>query len=148
MSKRQRKRPTAIPPIRTFEDAVCEGFALSESFKQAQTAALLDDDGHILDMTVFSRDVHTVDVALDWAHCMLCNIEGIARIVLFSITKQPVEDIKEDDIRTFEAAREVFRREWDVDLLDWIQCDGDQMRSLAFTLSKDAWEYDGTDIEA
>lgn len=126
--------------IRGFADAVAQAFALHRQFGYCHGAACLDDSGRLRDLTVFTDpEVHTVDSALDWAFCMVVNDERFTRMVVFSTGAQPVVEPSEGDLALFRVMRNAFAGEG-VEVVDWIRCDGENVRSLAFTEREDAWQ--------
>jgi hypothetical protein len=131
--------------IRSFGDAVANALELADQFRHAQTAVLLDDAGLVIDMTVFARRSHDEDDALDWAMCCLLNHDRPTRMVLISVVERNVREAREDDITKFNLARQVFGAK-DCALLDWIQCDGVNVRSLAFTTGAGTWDETGKPV--
>jgi len=126
------------PYITGMGDAAMMAFELAESFRQAHTAAVLDRKGRVLDMTVFTRLDHTHRTALDWAGCAVLNRARAEAIVLFSIGPEPVDELREDDVREFEHMRRVFGQR-DVRIIDWIRCDGEKMRSIGLSTGADTF---------
>ena len=125
--------------IRGFADAAATVLDLHEEFGFCHTAACLDDDGNVLDLTVFTDPhTHSIESALDWAFCLTVNDDRFTRLVAFSTGSEPVIEPSEGDLAVFRLMRTAFGRHG-VEVLDWIQCDGDNVRSLAFTERPDAW---------
>lgn len=125
--------------IRGFVDAVAEALAIQHRFRRGHAAAILDDAGVLLDLTVFTARDHTIHDALDWATCMVRSEGRAARLVLLSAVTTGVRRPGEDDLGVLRRARVAFR-ERGVAVIDWIQTDGEDIRSLAFTLGIDAWD--------
>lgn len=127
--------------IRTFDDALWAAFRLCDGWSNAHTAMLLDNAGRVLNAAAFTRSWQTEDHALDWALCCGLNDGRITRLVLLSaICRDPV-CLREDDVGKFKRVRQVFG-DSEVDVLDWIQCDGNRARSLAFTTSAGTWGHE------
>ena len=139
--------------IRGFADAAMTAFALREEFGFCHAGACLDDLGNVRDRTMFTDpETHTVESALDWAFCWTMNDDHFTRLVVFSTGTEPVAEPSESDLALFGLMRSAFARHG-IDVLDWIRCDGGNVRSLAFTERSDAWngaataEEDRLDIE-
>lgn len=125
--------------IQGFADALVAAGGLYARFHHCHAAALLDDDGAVLDLTAFASARHSIDDSLDWARCMVLNEPRATRLVLLSVLRDGVEEVQEAHLATFRQAREVFGGDG-VEILDWIQTDGEQFRSLAFTAGLHTWD--------
>jgi hypothetical protein len=124
--------------IRGFADAIAEALAIQQRFERGHAAAILDDAGTLLDLTVFTARNHTMHDALDWAGCIVRGDERATRIVLLSAVTVSVRQPCEADLDVLRHARAHFG-ERGVTVVDWIQTDGEDIRSLAFTLGIDTW---------
>ena len=124
--------------IRGFADAIAEALAIQQRFGRGHAAAVLDARGTLLDLTVFTAPDHTMHDALDWAACTVLNDERATRMVLLSAVTTSVRPACEADLDVLRRARARFG-ERGVTIVDWIQTDGDDIRSLAFTIGIDAW---------
>jgi len=125
--------------IRGFADAIAEALAIQQRFRRGHAAAVLDQTGTLLDLTVFTAADHSMDDALDWAGCMVLNDERATRLVLLSAVTTSVRQPCEADLDALRRARARFG-EHGVSVVDWIQTDGEDIRSLAFTMGIDAWD--------
>jgi len=125
--------------IRGFVDAVAEAMAIQQRFRRGHAAAVLDDAGTLLDLTVFTARDHSMHDALDWASCMVLNDDRATRLVLLSAVTTTVRQPCEADLDALRRARTLFG-DRGVTVVDWIQTDGEDIRSLAFTLGIDAWD--------
>ena len=125
--------------IRGFVDAVAEAMAIQRRFTRGHAAAILDDAGTLLDLTVFTAPDHSMHDALDWAGCILLDDGRATRLVLLSAVTTSVRRACEGDIDVLRRARARFG-ERGVTVIDWIQTDGEDIRSLAFTLGIDVWD--------
>jgi hypothetical protein len=132
--------------IRTFGDALVEAFALSEQFRQAHTAVVVDDRGKPFDMTVFAAPHHTPDDALAWVADVEPPGEAIVRLILISIGRDGVEELREADIRRFVDARCRLAARG-LHLVDHLLCDGDKVRSVAMSSGVAAWDEDGSPVD-
>ena len=132
----RRRRPLRIT---SFADAAGAAFGLRDRFTHAHGAAVLDRHGRVLDLTLFTGADHSVDTALDWADCLVLNDERAERIVLLSAVESGVADeLRECDLETLRRARQVFG-ELGVLVVDWLQCDGHDVRSLDLAGDDDGW---------
>jgi hypothetical protein len=119
--------------INQFADAVSTAVGLDALYGRFAAAALLDDDdGTILDMRPFTGEATCVVCALEWALGVADGWHSAHRVVLLSGGGGSIRDVREDDIRMYQNLREALDAHG-VELLDWIQTDGDQIRSLTFT---------------
>lgn len=132
--------------IRSFADAVDAVTALRKRHRHAHAAAILDAHGRVLDLTPFRRSKHTVDDALNWVNCLVSDDERATRVVLLSAVGD-VMVLREQDARVLKLAQTVFAR-YDIEIVDWVQCDGTQTRSIGRTIGTDTWEEDGEPVEA
>ncbi|MGQ0802620.1 MAG: hypothetical protein ACT4PI_01970 [Actinomycetota bacterium] len=123
--------------IKGFADAVGAAMGIKDRFGHGHGAALLDDDGVVLDLTLFTADEHTVDTALGWAYCFVLNHPHTRRLVLLSAVRDSVRTPREDVLAVLRRARDEFAH-CGVEIVDWIQSDGDDIRSVAFTAEPDA----------
>jgi hypothetical protein len=125
--------------IRGFADAIAEALAIQQRFRRGHAVAVLDHTGTLLDLTVFTARDHSMHDALDWAGCMVLNDERATRLVLLSAVATSVRQPCEADFDVLRRARARFG-EHGVTVVDWIQTDGEDIRSLAFTMGIDAWD--------
>jgi hypothetical protein len=125
--------------IRGFADAIAEALAIQQRFRRGHAAAVLDDAGTLLDLTVFTARDHSMHDALDWAACVVLNDERARRLVLLSAVTTSVRQPYEADLEGLRRARAQFG-ERGVTVVDWIQTDGEDIRSLAFTMGMDTWD--------
>jgi hypothetical protein len=91
--------------IRGFTDAIAEVLAIQQQFRQGHAAAILDQAGALLDLTVFAAPHHSMDDALDWADCLVRGDERAARLVLFSAITVSVREPCEADLNLLRRAR-------------------------------------------
>ena len=132
--------PIPIPgTIISFRDAVGVAMELADEFAFANAAAILDERGHLLDMAVVEGIGRTIEPVVEWA----TGIDGwhtrINRILLISIRPYEVDIVREADLRLYRRAG------WAISaagarLIDWIETDGDLVRSYAYvTCPAQAW---------
>jgi len=115
-----------------FLDAAALALELHDLFGRYATAVGLSADGTVYDLTVFTDDRASFDAALDWAHCLVVGDPRVTRLVLMSSTASDLEILAEIDLDDYRAARDTFRT-WDVEILDWLQTDGDTVRSMCLS---------------
>jgi hypothetical protein len=118
--------------INHFADAVCAAVGLHQLYDRFAAAALLDDDGTILDMRPFAGDDACVACAVERALTVASDWHSAQQIVLLSGAPHSLRDAREDDIRLYQGLRDDIAAEG-MELLDWIQTDGADVRSLTFT---------------
>lgn len=134
----------ATRTISSFSSAVLTVLSLHDLYGRFAAVALLDGGGAIIDMTPFSGDAACVLCAVEWATCLAEGDERAAHAIVLSADGDPVVELREDDIRLFQLMRDELGRA-DLDVLDWIQTDGDQVRSLSFSCDVEtAWEREAT----
>ena len=132
----RRRRPLRIT---SFADAAGTAFGLRDRFTHAHAVAVLDRHGRVLDLTLFTGADHSVDTALGWADCFVLNDERAERVVLLSAVESRVADgLRECDLDTLRSARKVFG-ELGVLVVDWLQCDGDDVLSLDLAGDDEGW---------
>jgi hypothetical protein len=119
--------------INQFADAVGAAIGLQTLYGRFAAAALLDDeDGTILDMRPFTGEDTCVVCALEWALGVADGWHAAHRVVLLSGGGGSPRRLREDDVRLYQGLREALDAH-DIELVDWIQTDGDDIRSLTFT---------------
>jgi hypothetical protein len=123
--------------IRGYGDAAAAAMGISEGHGYGHAAAALDAAGNLLDLTVFSEPHHTIYDALFYAHGLVLFDPTVTRLVLLSALRRDVSEVKERDIETLRGARRLFA-DCDVTVIDWIQTDGEQIRSVGLTTEQHA----------
>jgi len=79
-------------------------------------------------------------LALTWAACLVGEFDECERLVLFSAYKSGVADeLREADVETLRMARERFFKRHGVLVVDWLQCDGDVVRSIDLASDGEGW---------
>jgi len=125
--------------ITSFTDAIATAFGVRRRFNHAHTVALLDSYGQVLDLTVFSLPTSSVDTALGWAGCFAANDGSVRRMVLLSAVADSVaHEPREDDVAVLRQARIRFA-ELGVLVVDWLQCDGNVVRSIDLASDGEGW---------
>ena len=125
--------------IVSFTDAIAIAFGVRRQFVRAHTAVLVDSRGRVVDLTVFSRPDSMIDTALDWAGCFAVNDGGVRRMVLVSAVDDGVADEpKVEDLELLREARAHFA-DLGVLVVDWLQCDGNVVRSLDLASDGEGW---------
>jgi hypothetical protein len=125
--------------ITSFTDAIATAFGVRRRFTYGHTAALLDSWGKVLDLTVFSRPDNSVETALGWAGCFAANDGTVRRMVLLSAVGDSVtHEPKGADLEVLRRARARFS-EMGVLVVDWLQCDGNVVRSVDLASDGEGW---------
>lgn len=124
--------------IRDFGDAVGAAMGIKDRFGRAHGAALLDGDGLVLDMIVFTDRAHSIANAIAYVALTAPFMDELRSVVLFSALRRDVRTIREEDVETFERAK---RELGSIRVLDWIQCNRKDIRSLAFTIGASSREH-------
>lgn len=125
--------------ITSFTDAIAMAFGVRRRFVHAHTAAMLDAFGRVVDLTVFSRSDSSVDTALGWAGCFAANELSVRRMVVLSAVGESVaHEPREADIDVLRHARTRFA-ELGVLVVDWLQCDGNVVRSIDLASDGEGW---------
>jgi hypothetical protein len=133
---------TTVRTIHDFTAAVRTALGLHEIYGRFAAVALLDDDHRIIDMTPFSGEATCVMCAVEWAHALAHTEARASHAVVFSGGEQLSSDLREDDVRLFQTVRDALEA-LDLVVLDWLQTDGEQLRSLAFSCDVDpSWRSD------
>lgn len=131
--------------IRGFADAALTAMGLHERFGFCHAVACLEEDGQVVDLTMFTDpELHDVDTALEWAYCLGLNESRFCRLVVFSTGVAAVTEPSEGDLALFRLMRRIFREDG-IEVVDWIRCDGENVRSLALTERSDAWGGEADD---
>lgn len=125
--------------IRSFTDAIAVAFGVRRRFTHAHTAVLFDAFGQVVDLTVFSLRTSSVDTALGWAGCFVSNESGVRRMLLVSaVTAGEGQRDADADVAVLRQARERFG-ELGVLVVDWLQCDGNVVRSTDLVADGEGW---------
>lgn len=120
------------PVITHFAEAVHTAVGLQDLYGEFAAAALLDDDGTILEMRPFSGDDTCVVCAVEWAVNVADDWQCAERVVLLSSASGPLRECREDDVRLYQRLHDALDVHG-IELVDWIQTDGDDIRSLTYT---------------
>ena len=131
--------------VSCFRDAVGLALQLSEDYAYAQVAVLLDDDGTGLDRRVFDGVGVGLMPVLAWC---LSTAAGIGRpIDVLLLTARSIEPgvVREQDLAHYRRAERTLTGA-NLGLLDWIETDGELVRSFAYLIHPDtAWIADPAD---
>ena len=126
--------------ITSFTDAIATAFGIRGRFKFGHGVALVDGHGQVLEITMFTdKRLHTIDSALTWAACLVGEFDECSKVLLFSASKSGVADeLREADVELLRAARARFADQG-VLVVDWLQCDGDVVRSIDLASDGEGW---------
>ena len=126
--------------ITSFTDAIATAFGIRGRFKFGHGVALVGAGGQVLEITMFTdKRLHTIDTAVAWAACLVDEFDECERVVLFSAFKGGVVDqLREADVELLRCARSRFA-DSNVLVVDWLQCDGDVVRSIDLASDGEGW---------
>lgn len=126
--------------ISGFGDAAATAFGIRGRFRRAHGYALLGDGGNVLNMMVCTKRKESIDWAVRWAEGMAMVTPGVTHAVLFSVIRNGVADeLRESDIELLRVARERLAAVG-VLLIDWLQCDGEYVRSIDLAGDGRGWD--------
>jgi len=125
--------------ITSFTDAIATAFGVRRQFTHAHTAVMVDSFGQVIDLTVFSRPDSSIDTALGWAGCFAAN-EGTARrmVLVSAVAESVAHEPRHADVEWLQQARARFS-ELGVLVVDWLQCDGNVVRSVDLASDGEGW---------
>jgi hypothetical protein len=141
--------------ITSFGDALGLAMALADEYAFANAAALIDDDGGLVDLAIAEGIGTTIEPLIQWIITRSAGDAGEARdsaalgpvaVVMLSVRPYEVDLVREEDLRLYRLAT------WSaaaagLHLLDWIETDGDLFRSYAnVTCPAKAWDQDPPSI--
>lgn len=131
--------------VSCFRDAVGLALQLSEDYAYAQVAVLLDENGIQLDRRVFDAVGVGLMPVLAWC---LSTAAGLGRPVdVLLLTARSIEPsvVREQDLAHYRRAERTLTGA-NLGLLDWIETDGELVRSFAYLVHPDtAWITDPAD---
>lgn len=141
--------PRARPgPIRSFRDAIGAALELADDHPLASVAVLLEPDGERVDVAIARGLDASIEAVVAWAAAVdgWAGSGRLARrplgVLLISIRSFDPDVIREADLRRFRQAGWTMARAGHR-LVDWIETDGDLVRSYAHVTSPDrAWPDD------
>ena len=128
--------------ITSFRDALGLAMALADEYAFASAAALIDDDGGLVDLAIAEGIGTTIEPLIQWVTTRDAAADYPVAAVLLSVRPYEVDLVREEDLRLYRLAT------WSVasaglHLLDWIETDGDLFRSYAnVTCPAQAWDQD------
>ena len=136
--------PVAVP---TFRDALGLAMQLADEYAFVNAAALVGGDAQVLDLAVAEGIGRSVGPLVDWlvaspawpSPALRARATGV---LLVTVRPFEAEVVREADLRCYRRCR------WSLamagnPLLDWIETDGDLVRSYAYTTCPaEAWPGD------
>jgi len=131
--------------ITDLAEAAFVAIGLHDILGRFAAAALIDDeDATIIDLRPFAGDETCVVCAVEWALHVADDWQSAHRLVLLSSDPRSLRDAREDDIRLFQELRRELESHGFA-LVDWIQTDGSDIRSLSFTCDvTSGWDAAGS----
>ncbi len=116
--------------IRSFRDALGLALELNDEFAFAHAAVVLSPDRRCVDFGVFTAVGHNLSATLGWLSCRFERSSDRALVLLISVRSIDGRSIYERDLSDFRFARATIS-EFGGSLLDWIETDGELVRSYA-----------------
>ena len=141
--------PTPDPvSIVTFRDAVGLAMVVADEYAFANVAAVLDEQGDLVEFAVTEGIGQTIEPIVAWAvaapaRAPTAEASGSGSgVLLLSVRPYEVDIVHQQDLRLFRTARWALACAG-LHLVDWIETDGDMFRSYAYvTCPSDAWVDD------
>lgn len=132
--------PVPLPPVLSFGDACCQALALAEDLDAPVHAAMcLGRKGQHRDLIAVTAWPHDINTVVGYALARRSVDPAFRRLLLMSHVTGSVREIAEDDVRWFQDLRtELGSGIRQLELVDWIKVDGEDIRSLAFTVDGEA----------
>ena len=130
---------TRVPRlIESFVEAAYAALDLRDRHAHAHVAALLDEEGRVVNFEPFVGPDSSVETALHWADCMITNYPEIQRMVLLSAVENEVLTLREANLDLFRSTRRSYELDG-VEVVDWILTDGEHIRSLSCSVDPEPW---------
>jgi len=128
--------------ISGFRDALGIALELSEEFAFAQAAAVVDPSHRCVDFAVFTDVGDGLVPSLAWLSTRAGGYSPNCSVVLFSVRSVDGLVIAEMDLAEYRFAAGTISR-MGARLLDWIETDGEMVRSYAYlTTPQTRWAMD------
>jgi hypothetical protein len=131
-----------VPPIASFRDAVGFAMELTDRYAFVNAAVLLAGDGRPVDLAVVEGIAGSIEPVVAWAAGVDHWATPARSSLLISVRPVSPDIVCEADIGRYRRAR------WSLAgagcrLLDWVETDGDLIRSYAYlTDPARAWADD------
>ncbi len=127
--------------ICSFRDALGLALELSDEFAFAHTAVILSSDRRCIDFRVFTAVVDNLSDVLEWLATRPQDSADSPLVLLISV-RSVDRSIYEHDLSTFRLARTRVSALGAM-LLDWIETDGELVRSYAHLVNPStAWSIE------
>jgi hypothetical protein len=131
--------------VSCFRDAVGIALQLSEEYAYAQVAVLLDGDGSPLDRRVFDAVGVGLMPVLAWCLSTAADLDPPIDVLLLTARSIEPALVREQDLAQYRRAERTLTGA-NLGLLDWIETDGELVRSFAYLIHPDtAWITDPVD---
>lgn len=125
--------------IHSFRDALGLALELSDEFAFAHAALVLTPDRRCVDFEVFTAIGDNLSEVLSWLSGRVERYVDSALVLLISIRSVDGCSIYEQDLSNFRLARTTISG-YGGSLLDWIETDGELVRSYAYLVNPNtAW---------
>lgn len=128
--------------IRSFRDALGLALELGDEFAFAHAALVLSADRRCVDFEVFTSIVDNLSKVLSWLSDRFERRTDSSLVLLISIRSVDGWSIYEHDLSDFRFARATISG-FGGHLLDWIETDGELVRSYAYVVNPNtAWSVE------
>lgn len=125
--------------IRSFRDALGLALELSDEFAFAHAVLVLSPDRQCVDFEIFTAVGDNLSEVLSWLSSRLERGLDTALVLLISIRSVDGWSIYEQDLDDFRFVRATIAG-YGALLLDWIETDGELVRSYAYLVNPNtAW---------
>lgn len=128
--------------IGSFRDALGLALELSDEFAFAHAAVVLNPDRRCVDFGVFTSIVDNLSEVLSWLSSQFELRVDSAQVLLISVRSVDGWSIYERDLSNFRLARTTIAECGGL-LIDWIETDGELVRSYAHVVNPNtAWSLE------
>lgn len=128
--------------INSFRDALGLAFELSDEFAFAHAALVLGPDRRCIDFEIFTAIGDNLSEVLSWLSSRVETSLDPALVLLISVRSVDGWSIYEQDLSDFRFARSTISG-YGGTLLDWIETDGELVRSYAYLVNPNtAWSVE------
>jgi len=128
--------------IHSFRDALGLALELSDEFAFAHAALVLSPDRRCVDFEIFTAIVDNLAELLGWLSSCFEQKVDAALVLLISVRSVDGWSIYERDLSNFRFARTTVSG-YGGSLLDWIETDGELVRSYAYLVNPNtAWSVE------
>ena len=120
--------------ILSFRDALGLAFELSDEFAFAYAVVVTDRRRRSIDFHIERRVGHNITSVLGWLSQRFAHYPAKPCVVLISVRSVDPLSVFESDLADYRFARWTVQR-LGADLLDWIETDGELVRSYSYLVN-------------